>query len=42
MTEVTYRGLFVYVTRKFDTLERAQQWARQVGVFGKCTFKETA
>lgn len=41
MTEVTYQGLFVHVTRTFPTLERAHQWARQAGVFSKCTFKET-
>lgn len=40
MTEVSYRGLFVIVTRTFPTLERAHQWARQAGVFSKCTFKE--
>jgi hypothetical protein len=40
MTEVTYKGLFVLVKRKFPSLERAQEWARQVGVFNKCTFEE--
>lgn len=42
MTEVKYRGLFVFVTRTFPSLERAHQWARQAGVFDKCTFKEKA
>jgi hypothetical protein len=40
MTEVTYHGLFVFVKRTFQTMERAHQWARQAGVFSKCTFKE--
>lgn len=39
-TIATYTGSFdtVYV-RKFDTLDKARTWARQVGVFDKTTFK---
>jgi len=39
MIQVTYYGFAQQVNRYFPTLERAQQWARQVGVFSKCTFK---
>lgn len=35
---VTYSGFLQTVTRDFPTLERAEQWARQAGVFARATF----
>lgn len=32
---VTYRGFLQAVTRAFKTKERAEQWARQVGVYNR-------
>jgi hypothetical protein len=38
MTTVTYAGFLGPVARTFETRERAEQWARQVGVFDRATF----
>jgi hypothetical protein len=34
---VTYRGFLQTVARDFDTLEQAELWAKQVGVFKRAT-----
>ena len=38
MITVSYIGFLGTVVRKFETLSRAHQWARQCGVFDKCKF----
>ena len=32
---VEYPGFLQYVAREFETQERAEQWARQAGVYGR-------
>ncbi len=34
---VTYSGFFFSISRTFPTRERAEQWARQVGVYSIAT-----
>lgn len=38
MITVSYIGFLGIVVRQFETMERAQQWARQCGIFDKCKF----
>jgi hypothetical protein len=38
MVTVTYKGFLETVTRTFENMERAEQWARQVGVYRTATF----
>lgn len=33
MFEIAYLGLFGEIKRKFDSMERAEQWLRQVGKY---------
>lgn len=40
MYTVTYKGFLQTVVRTFKTLERAQEWARQVGVFDIATIDQ--
>ena len=37
---VSYLGFLQYVVRRFPTRERAEQWARQAGVYDKATITE--
>lgn len=39
---VRYSGFLQQVERRFPTRERAEQWARQVGMFDRCTIKEVS
>lgn len=41
MVTVRYPGFLQYVERTFESMERAEQWARQCGVFGIATFRRT-
>lgn len=34
---VVYSGFLQTVTRRFNSRHRAEQWARQVGIFNRCT-----
>lgn len=39
---VSYPGFLQQVTRVFESRERAEQWARQVGKFDRCTITRAA
>ena len=40
MWTVHYKGFLQNVVRRFSTRERAEQWARQCGVFGRAIIKQ--
>lgn len=37
ITTVSYHGFLGIIVRTFDSRERAEQWARQAGVFSTAT-----
>lgn len=42
MTVVTYAGFLQRIVRTFPNRERAEQWARQVGVYRRATITEVS